>query len=169
MSEPQESQTIIDGQLRELSASEYLSPDTALEIASEITARAQSVVTQMEHDGRMVDVAELYDRIARAWKWAAARQTEEQHQYCQSLADYWAERAAASRRRAANVMESRRHEFTPMPVRDISATNRAAEKPITGPLRPPGTRPETPPKFQKEVGHTDGKQQSGGDQSRFRK
>jgi len=150
MPTPGETQVLIDQRLEKaLSSPGRLSPDEALEMANQITERGRAIALDQEQSGRTHEAAILYGKIATAWQQAAVRQTGDGQRYSQSLADYWAERAEATRRRAAGEIETAAQDRLPAAGPAAAVLREMPHKPITRPLSPTGVRPADAGKVQK--------------------
>jgi hypothetical protein len=117
-----------------------LSPDEAVEMARQITERGRVVAQEHEQSQRFHQAAAFYNKIASVWQRVAARQIGDWQRYCQSLADYWTERADAARRRGdeeAEVLTSARLQVA---SQMLPASRGTPQKPITRPLSPESIR-----------------------------
>jgi hypothetical protein len=134
----------MEQQLQRLRDPDKLSPDAALEVASQVTGTGHGMAVQLEEEGRLYEAAQLYDTIAEAWRQMVVKLPGDRQHHFESLVEYWAQRAEATRRRAAETHPTTPPSSGPPPsaptTGPISDTSIQSNKPITRPLNFPGVQ-----------------------------
>jgi hypothetical protein len=138
-------------------------------MARQITERGRTFAQEHEESRRFREAAAFYGKIATTWQQVAVRQTGDWQRYCQSFADYWAERADATQRRADEEAEALAPARLLVAGQTLPATRATSQKPITRPLGPTEIHPNDDARMPKGVTSPRGASQSKDKKPLFRR